>query len=63
MHCKPITCMAIRTKAWMTSFLLKEFVSFFKRLVLGDIFPSNHHLLILNGHGSHVSLKAIKQAQ
>jgi hypothetical protein len=55
--------MAIQTKAWMTSFLFKEFVSFFKRLVLGGIFPSNHHLLILNGHGSHVSLKAIKQAQ
>ncbi len=63
MHYEPITCMAIQTKAWMTSFLFKEFVSFFKRLVLGGIFPSNHHLLILNGHGSHVSLKAIKQAQ
>ncbi len=30
MHYKPGTCMAVRTKAWMTSFLFKEFLSFFK---------------------------------
>jgi hypothetical protein len=51
------TCMAVQTKAWMTSFLFKEFLSFFKRLILGGSSPSNHHLLILNGHGSHVSYK------
>ncbi len=37
-------------------------VSFFKRLVLGGISQTNCHLLILDGHGSHVILKAIKQA-
>jgi len=30
-YCKFGTCMAIQTKAWMTSFLFKEFWSFFKR--------------------------------
>jgi hypothetical protein len=60
MHYKPKTCMIIHTKTWMTSFLFKEFLSFFKRLVLGGIFPSNYHLLALDGHGSHVSLEAIK---
>jgi hypothetical protein len=47
----------------MTSFLFKEFLSFFKRLVPSGIFPSNCPLLILDGHGSHVSLKAIKHTQ
>jgi hypothetical protein len=51
------------SKAWKTSFLFKEFLSFLKRSVLGGLFPNNHHLLALDGHGSHVSLKAIEQAQ
>jgi hypothetical protein len=55
--------MVVQTKAWMTSFLFKDFLSFFKRSVLGGSSPSNHLLLILNGHGSHVSLEAIEQVQ
>jgi NADH:ubiquinone oxidoreductase subunit E len=35
--CKSITCMAMQNKAWMTSFMFKEFLSFFKRFVLGGI--------------------------
>jgi len=62
-HYKFGTCMAIQTKTWMTSFLFKDFLSFFKRSIPSGISPSNHHLLILDGHGSHVSLKAIEQAQ
>jgi hypothetical protein len=62
-HCKFGTCMGVQTKAWMTSFLFKEFLSLFKRSILGGSSPNNHHLLILNGHGSHVNLKAIKQVQ
>ncbi len=41
-------------------FFIQNFWSFFKRLILGDIFPNNCHLLALDGHGSHVSLEAIK---
>jgi hypothetical protein len=37
--------------------------SLFKRSIVGGIFQTNCHLLILNGHGSHVTLKAIEQAQ
>jgi hypothetical protein len=55
--------MAVYTKTWMTSFLFKEFMSFFKRLVLGGISPSNRHLLALDGHGSHVNLEAIEHVQ
>jgi hypothetical protein len=63
MHCKPGTCMVIQTKAWMTNFLFKKILSFFKRSVLGGISPSNHQLLALDGHGSHVIFDALKQAQ
>jgi hypothetical protein len=55
--------MAVQTKTWMTSFLFKEVLSFFKKLVLGGISSSNYHLLALDGHGSHVSLEAIEHAQ
>jgi len=52
--------MTMQKNAWMTCFLFKEFLSFFIKLVLGGISQSNHHLLILNGHGSYVTLEAIK---
>jgi hypothetical protein len=51
----------MQTKAWMTSFLFKEFLSLFKRSLLGGISQSNWHLLFLDGHGSHVTLEAIAQ--
>jgi len=57
--CKTSTCMAMQTKAWMTSFLFKKFLSFFKKSVIGEISQSNQHFLILNKHGSHVMLEAI----
>jgi len=60
--CKVSTCMAMQTKTWMTFFLFKEFLSFFKKLVHGEIFHSNQHLLILDNHGSHVMLEEIAQA-
>jgi hypothetical protein len=63
MHCKLRTCMVVQTKAWMTSFLSKEFLSFFKKSVPSGISPSNCQLLALDGHGSHVSLEAIEQVQ
>jgi hypothetical protein len=44
-------------------FMIKDFLSFFKRSIPSGISPSNHHLLILDGHGSHVNLEAIEQAQ
>jgi hypothetical protein len=32
-QCKSGTCMAMLAKTWMTTFLFKEFLSFFKRLI------------------------------
>jgi hypothetical protein len=55
--------MVMQSKAWMTNFLFKEFLSFFKRSITCGISLTNKHLLILDGHESHVTLIAIKQAQ
>jgi hypothetical protein len=55
-----IDCMAMKKNYWMTSFLFKEFIYIFKRFVLGDNFQTNHRVLILDGHCSHVILKALQ---
>jgi len=49
------TCMAMQ-KSLADFFLFKEFLSFFKKFVLGDISFINRHLLILNGHNNHIIL-------
>jgi hypothetical protein len=61
-YCKVGPCMVMQRNAWMTSFMFKEFLSFFKIYILGGISQSNCHLLIMDGHGSHVTLKAIEYA-
>ncbi len=53
----------MQSKAWMTNFVFKELLSFFKRLVPSGISLINKHLFILVGHKSHVTLKPIEQAQ
>jgi hypothetical protein len=47
----------------MTTFLFKDFMYFFKRSIPSGISITNRHLLILDGHGSHVTLEAIEQVQ
>jgi len=47
----------------MTFFLFKEFLSFFKKFVLGGASFTNRHLIVLDGHGNHVALEVISQAQ
>jgi len=61
--CKPGTCMAMQSKAWMITFLFKEFLSSFKRSIPSGISITNRLLFILDGHGSHVTFEAIEQAQ
>ncbi len=53
----------MQSKAWMITYLFKDFLSFFKRLILGGISLTNRHLFILDGHGSHVTLETIEQAK
>jgi hypothetical protein len=47
-------------KKLITTFLLKEFMSFFNKSILGGMSLNNQHLLIVDGHGSHVTLEAIE---
>ncbi len=54
--------MVVQKQTWMTCFMFKELFSFFMKSILGGISQFNHHLLILNGHGSHVNLEAIEKA-
>jgi len=55
--------MAMQETTWMTSFLFKEFFTLFKKYVPSGMSFINQHLLVLDGHGSHVTLETIKQAQ
>ncbi len=43
-------------------FILKLNKNFFKKYVPNEKFQTNWHLIILDGHGSHVILEAIKQS-
>jgi hypothetical protein len=43
----------------MIFLLLKEFLSFFKKYVIGKMSFTNKHLLVLGGHGTHVTLETI----
>jgi hypothetical protein len=52
--------MAMQSKAWITTFLFKEILSFFKSSIPNEISITNRHLLILDGHGSHVTLEEIE---
>jgi hypothetical protein len=44
-------------------FWFKEFLAFFKKSIQSGMFFTNQHLLVLDGHGNHVTLKTIKHAQ
>jgi hypothetical protein len=55
--------MAMQSKAWMTTFLFKEFMYSFKRFISSGISTTNRHLFILDRHESHVTFEAIEQAQ
>ena len=57
--------MAMQPKAWMTSYLfakwIEQFILCIKRR--SSISASERHLLILDGHGSHVTLEVVLEAQ
>jgi hypothetical protein len=44
----------------MIIFLFKEFLSFFNKSIPSGTSLNKQHLLVLNGHGSHVMLEAIE---
>jgi hypothetical protein len=57
---KPGIYMVMQSKAQMTTFLFKEFLSFLKKSIPSGISLTNRHLFILDVHGSHVTFEAIE---
>jgi hypothetical protein len=65
-HCEDNASMAMQPKAWMTGHLFKSWIRHFVKNVKDyglDISPSRRHLLILDGHGSHVTVDVVKTAR
>jgi hypothetical protein len=50
-------------KTWMTFFCLKSSFLSSNSLIPSGSFTTNCHLVILNGHGTHVTLESIKYTQ
>jgi hypothetical protein len=55
--------MAMQKKTWMITFFFTKFLFLFKRSIPSGVSVTNRHLLILNGHGSHVTLETIESAK
>jgi len=56
--------MAMQEKAWMTTALFTTSMNHFLRILSKQgLDPSNRHLLVMDGHKSHVSLEVIKTAK
>ncbi|MCO5546583.1 hypothetical protein L7F22_000012 [Adiantum nelumboides] len=54
--------MAMQQKAWMTGELFQVWINHFKQSIDQNMGFSQRHLLILDGHGSHVSLEVVASA-
>jgi hypothetical protein len=52
--------MAMQKNTWMTTFLFKKSMVFFNKSIPNGVSLNNQHLLILDGHGSYVTLEAIE---
>ncbi|KAH9292038.1 hypothetical protein KI387_042776 [Taxus chinensis] len=61
--CEPGACMATQSHAWMTKDLFMNWLHHFASSVPGGVSPTNRHLLIFDGHGSHVALGTIQEAR
>lgn len=63
--CEQGAAMGMQQKAWMTSYLFSRWISHFVKNVqdLGGISNERRHLLILDGHSTHVNLDVIHQAK
>ena len=61
-NCEPGACMAAHPHAWMTKELFLSWLFHFDASVPGGVSPNNRHLLILDGHGSHMAVQTIEEA-
>lgn len=61
-NCKLGACMETHPHAWMTKDLFLNRIFHFAASVLDGVSLENKHLLILDGHGSHMALQTIEEA-
>ena len=63
--CEQNSCMAIQRNGWMIAFLFSAWITHFLSIVKRryGISETNRHLLILDGHGSHVTLEVVQKAK
>ncbi|KAI5082720.1 hypothetical protein GOP47_0002463 [Adiantum capillus-veneris] len=60
--CEPGAAMAVQKKAWMTGELFQAWLKHFDDAISLQG-KENRHLLVLDGHGSHVSLEVVAKAK
>ena len=62
---EPFATMAMQKKGWMNIFLFSQWIGHFIEALTtkGGIAHTNRHLMILDGHNSHVTLEVIDQAR
>ena len=64
-HCEDGAAMAMQTKAWMTATLFSHWISHFVQCLerKRGISQDRRHLLILDGHNSHVTLEVVQKCR
>lgn len=64
-HCEAGATMAMQPRAWMTSYLFSAWISHFVASIQRTIgiSPTQRHLLVLDGHNSHVTLEVARAAK
>lgn len=60
-NCEPDACMEAHPHAWMTKELVLNWLCHFVASLPSGDPPENRHLLILDGHGSHMALQTIEE--
>ena len=63
-HCEDGAAMAMQPEAWMTQFLFSNWITHFINCLnmRGGISCERRHLLIVDGHNSHVILEVVAKA-
>jgi len=61
-NCELGACMAAHTHAWMTKELFLSCLFHFATSGPSGVSPNNRHLLILDGHGRHMDVQTIEEA-
>ena len=64
-YCEAGATMAMQPRAWMTSYLFSAWISHFVASIRRHslLSPEHRHLLILDGHNSHVTLEVARLAK